>query len=104
MNPFNPIRWRAALERSAIAMIVVLSAAAAALRDVEAAALVVAGIVALALTRFRKGLLGVLALGILAADVVSWMAPGAFSNLQHGEAFWDTFVPAVLTIAAGSVL
>jgi plastocyanin len=85
-------------------MVLLLAIAATSLQDVEAAALAVGGAVALGLLRFRTGLLGILGLTVLSADVAAWMAPGAYSNLSHGEGLWETALPSTLTIAAVSTV
>jgi plastocyanin len=96
--------WDQALVRAAIALIALLAVAAVALRDLEAAALTVGGLVALALLRFRTGLLGRLALALLGTNVAFWMGTGAVSNLTHGEGFWETALPSALTIASVATL
>lgn len=96
--------WDRVLLRGGIAVVVLHAVAAAGLRDLEAAAITVGGLVALALLRFRSGLLGRLGLALLGADVAFWMGTGAVSNLTHGEGFWETALPSALTLAALATL
>ena len=92
--------WDRVLVRGGIAVVVLHAVAAVGLRDLEATALTIGGLLALALLRFRSGLLGRLGLGFLGADVAFWMGTGAISNLTHGEGFWETALPSALTIAS----
>ena len=92
--------WHAVLHGAGIAVVALLAIAAGGLRDLEAAALTVGGIAALALLRWRTGLVGVVGLGLLAANVAFWMAPGAVSNMSHGEGLWETALPSLLTVAS----
>lgn len=96
--------WHALLRRAGAAEVALLAVAAIGLRDLEAAALTVGGLVALGLLRFRSGLFGRLGLGLLSADVAAWMATGAVSNLTHGEGFWETALPVALTVTAVTTL
>ncbi len=96
--------WDRALVRAGIAVVVLLAVAAVGLRDLVSAVFAVGGLIALALLRFRTGLLGRLGLALLGADVAFWMGAGAASNLQHGEGFWETALPSTLTIASLTTL
>ena len=96
--------WDRVLVRGGIAVVVLHAVAAVGLRDLEATALTVGGLVALALLRFRSGLLGRLGLALLGTDVAFWMGTGAISNLTHGEGFWETALPSALTLAALTTL
>jgi plastocyanin len=89
--------WRRVLRRAAIVDAVILAVAAVALTDAEAAAIAGAFVVGLLLLRVRGGWLGVIALGLLFADVAAWMLPGAISNITHGEGFGATALPAALS-------
>jgi plastocyanin len=89
--------WRRVLRRAAIVDAAILAIAAIALTDAEAAAIAAAFGVGLILLRVRGGWLGVIALGLLFADVAAWMLPGAISNITHGEGFAATALPASLS-------
>ena len=93
-------RWRTVAAGSGGAVAALLALAAVALRDPEAGALTLVALVALGLLRWRTGLLGVVGLALLSANVAFWMAPGAVSNLSHGEGLWETALPSVMTVAA----
>jgi plastocyanin len=93
------LRWHGLLVRAAVAQVLLLAVAAAALRDAEAVAIGVATLVALWLLKVRKGTLGVVALGLLGANITGWMLLGAVSNLRHGEGLFETLLPSVLTVA-----
>jgi plastocyanin len=99
-SPPASLSWRGLGSIAGLAVVALLAVAAAGLRDLEAAALTLGGIVALGLLRWRTGLLGVAALGLLSANVAFWMAPGAVSNMSHGEGLWETALPSLLTVAA----
>ncbi|HYZ93969.1 MAG TPA: cupredoxin domain-containing protein [Actinomycetota bacterium] len=92
--------WHRLLRTAGVALVLLLVAAAAGFRDIEAAALAVAGLFGLALLRFRMGLLGIIGLGVLFADVAAWMAPGAISNLTHQEPWIATALPSALAIVS----
>ncbi len=96
--------WRGATWNAAIAEAVLLAIAAIGLRDPEAGAMAVGAIIAIALLRVRSGLLGLVGLVLLSANVALWMAPGAISNLAHGEGFWETVLPSLLATAAVTTL
>jgi plastocyanin len=96
--------WKALIRFSAAVLGLLLAAAAIGLRDIEAAVMAVGAIVALGLLRFRSGLLGLLGLCLLSANVAVWMTPGALSNLTHGEGFWETALPSALTVASITTL
>lgn len=92
--------WRRVLRRAAIVDAVILLIAAIALTDAEAAAIAVAFVIGLLLLRVRGGWLGVIALGLLFADVAAWMLPGAISNISHQEGFGATALPASLSVVS----
>ena len=98
------VGWRGAVRIAGTAETLLLAAAAVGLADVEAAAMTLAGIVLLALLRWRSGLIGLVGLGLLSANVAFWMAPGALSNLTHDEGLWETALPSTLTLAALATL
>ena len=92
--------WRRVLVGAGAAQAAGLAGAAVALLDVEAAAVAAATLVALALLRFRTGLIGIVGLGVLSVNNAAWMAPAAVSNLMHAEGTFETVLPAGLTVAA----
>lgn len=96
--------WWKLVRYAGVGVVVLLGAAAVGLHDIEAAALAVAGVCALFLMRWRTGLAGLLALGVLFADVAAWMVPGAISNLSHRESWVATALPSTLAIVAVSGL
>ena len=97
--------WRRVLRRAAIVDALILVVAAIALTDAEAAAIAVAFGIGLLLLRVRGGWLGVIALGLLHADVAAWMLPGAVSNITHGEGFAATALPAALSaVSLGGIV
>ena len=67
-------------------------------RDVEAAAFGVFTVVGLAATLFRRGLVGRVALGLLAVDTLAWMVPAAVVNVTNGDAVRGVAVPATLVV------
>lgn len=93
-------RWLDVVIRGDALVVLLLAIAAVTLRDVEAAAFAIGTLVGLSLCRLRRGLIGVIGLTLLSANVALWMGPGAFSNLTHGEGFWETALPSILTVAA----
>ncbi len=92
--------WRALLQASGIGVVALLLCAVGGFRDLEAAAMAAGGIVGLVLVRFRSGLLGELALGVLFANTAAWMIPGAISNLRHHENWVASALPSSLAIAS----
>ena len=97
-RPADPAQaWRRVLRRAAIVDAVILAVAAVALTDAEAAVIAGAFVVAILLLRVRGGWLGVVALGLLFANVAAWMLPGAVSNITHSEDFGATALPAALS-------
>ncbi len=90
--------WRGFVRAVGVVDLVLLAAAAAWLTDLEAALIAIGMLVAIALLRFRSGLLGFVLLALLFANVAVWMLPGALSNLSHNEAFLDTALPGALAI------
>lgn len=67
-------------------------------RDIEAVAIGVGLVVAVALLWWRRGLLGRIALLGLLADVVFWMAPAAWSNATNSASLGGLLVPLVLVV------
>ncbi len=85
---------------AAVLDFILLAAAAAALTDIEAALIALGIGVGVVGLRFRKGLLGFIALGLLFTNVAVWMLPGALSNISHNEGLVDTALPGFLAIAS----
>ncbi len=72
--------------------------------DREAIAFAVLFLVGLALLHFRRGLLGMVALGLLSIDTLFWMVTATVSNLQNGEAAFSVVQPLALTITSAITL
>jgi plastocyanin len=98
------LAWDGLARRAGAALAALLAAAAIGLRDIETTAIALGVLLALWLMRTRRGRVGAALLGLLAVDVAVFMAPSAFSNITHGEGFWETALPAALTIAALTTL
>ncbi len=96
--------WNTLARSAGIASAVLLAAAAVGLRDLEAAAMTVGTVVAIGLLRWRSGLFGLIGLALLSANAALWMAPGAISNITHGEGFWETALPSTLSVVAITTL
>ena len=90
--------WDVLMRWTAVADAGLFAAAAAGLRDKEAAAAAVGMIVGLALLRLRGGRLGVAVLGLLFANSAFWGLTGAWSNLRHGESFLHSMLPSALGV------
>ena len=86
------------------ALAIAVLAVGLARRDGEALAFAVATVLAAALTKVRKGLLGRIALGLLAADSLAWMAPAALLNARDGEQPIDVAVPVLLAVLSLGIL
>lgn len=103
MNTLEATRslgWRRLARGAAVLAAAVFAATAAILTDIEAGLFAVGLVIGAALLRWRRGTLGLLALGLLFADTVAWMIPGAVSNIAHGERFGSIAPPAALGIIA----
>ncbi len=93
------LAWRGFVRAVGILDLVLLTAAAVWLTDIEAAAIALGLFVGIVLMRFRKvGVLGFIVVGLLFVNVAAWMLPGALSNISHNEAFLDTALPGALAI------
>jgi plastocyanin len=92
--------WRAIVHATAAVSAALFLLAAAVLTDVEAALFGVGMFAGLVLLRWRRGLLGRLALLLLFADTALWMLPGAVGNLRSSEGFGATALPATLGIVS----
>lgn len=94
-----PVRsdWSVFLRVMTVAQAVLLLGVAAALTDVEAAAVGAGYLVALLLLRWRSGLLGRLLVGLLSLNVLGWMLLGAVTNLATRQGVGAVAVPALLT-------
>src|SRR5688500_18052905 len=92
--------WRRLVAAAAVSSALLMIGVGIALRDAEAIAIGVGLAVGAALLRSRAGLLGRLALLVLFADVVLWMAPAAVANTAHGEGAAAVAMPLVLAVVA----
>ncbi|HEX3630125.1 MAG TPA: cupredoxin domain-containing protein [Candidatus Dormibacteraeota bacterium] len=73
--------------------------------DREAIAFAVLFVAGIALLRLgRRGILGLILIGLLAADTEFWMVTATVSNLQNGEALIAVLQPLVLAIVTAAVL
>jgi hypothetical protein len=88
------VRWTAA--------VLCVAVAAVGLRSGDTETLVIAGLllVANALLRFGRGVLGTIAVGLLAADIAFWLTPALVTNLVNGVGAHGVVVPAVLAALA----
>ncbi|MEY2468388.1 MAG: hypothetical protein QOF21_1086 [Actinomycetota bacterium] len=82
----------------AIGAAVVLFATGVFVRDLEAIAIAVLLVVGVLLLGVRRGLIGRIALGLLFADVMFWMAPAAWVSILDRTSFICLAVPLVLVI------
>jgi plastocyanin len=96
------LTWRWALASIAIAEVVLLGIVGIAYDDRETIVFAALLLVALALLRVRRGLLGTIAITLLLADVAVWTVPGAIGNLAHRDEFLDVFVPGAIGALAVS--
>jgi plastocyanin len=94
------LTWVELVRVVAAVQAVLLALAAFALSDVEAVAFAVITTAVVLLTYWRKGLVATIVLGLVFADVLFWMAPGAISNLRHHERLFASVGPAVLAAVA----
>ena len=92
-------RSRQLLHRIALLAFVVLLGTGIWLRDVEAILFAVAVLVGVFLLPLRNGLLGRIVLALVFIDTIGWMAPAAFSNLQHH----DSVVCVAIPVALGAI-
>jgi plastocyanin len=92
----NVLAWRGLVRATAIVAASAFALTAVVLTDVEAGLFAIGIVFGLALLRFRRGLLGLLALGLLFADTAAWMIPGTISNIRHGQGLGSTALPATL--------
>ena len=90
--------WDVLVRWTAVADAAVYAAAAAGLRDKEAAAAAIGVVVGLALLRLGRGRIGTVVLGLLFANSAFWGTTGAVSNLSHGESFLHSMLPSVLAV------
>lgn len=99
VNARSLLTWTAAISAGIFAAIGIRHV------DREAVAFAVLYLVGLALLRVgRRGLLGILALGLLSLDTLFWMLTATISNLQNGEAAFSVVQPLALTITSALTL
>ncbi|MDQ3537633.1 MAG: cupredoxin domain-containing protein [Actinomycetota bacterium] len=92
-----PLDWQRLLRLAAIVEGVAVLVVAAFLGDLEAAVIGLGFGVGLALLSWRQGVLGMLGIGLLSANVLAWMALGTYSNLVDGSGWHGLLIPGVLT-------
>jgi plastocyanin len=90
--------WRSLLDLAALANLAVLLFMGLAQSDTLALVLGTITIVGLALTRIRNGLLGVIILGLLFADIAGWTVSGAANNFLHREQGLALLLPSFLGV------
>jgi hypothetical protein len=90
--------WRSLLDLAALANLAVLLFMGLAQSDTLALVLGTITIVGLALTRIRNGLLGVIILGLLFADIAGWTVSGAANNFLHREQGLTLLLPSFLGV------
>lgn len=90
------LTWRSLLHLLAGANLLMLLYLVIANQDTLALALIAILLVGLALLRLRNGLLGVIVVGILSADVAFWTLSGAVNNFLNGEHLSALLLPAYL--------
>lgn len=90
------LSWRGLARLAALADLLVLAVVGIGRSDLEAVAIAVLLLVAAALAGWRRGLAGLVLLGLLFVDVAAFMLPAAVSNAGVGEALGGVALPAVL--------
>ncbi len=93
----GPLDWQRLLPLAAIVECVAVLVVAAILGDLEAVLIGLGFGVGLALLRWRQGVLGRLAIGLLSANVLVWMALGTYSQLVEGSGLRGLLIPGLLT-------
>jgi plastocyanin len=73
-------------------------------RDGEAIVFGVLLLVVGQLTRVRKGTVGRIVLGLLAADSAGWMLPAVFVNARDGNSLGGVLVPGILAVLSLGLL
>jgi plastocyanin len=94
----KPFHWRSLLALAGLANLSVLLFMGLVQRDNLALALAALTIAGLALSRFRGGLLGVILLGLLFADIAIWTVSGAVDNFMHREQGLALLLPSFLGV------
>ncbi len=94
----KPFHWRSLLVLAGLANLAVLLFMGLAQGDTLALALAGLTIAGLALSRFRGGLLGVILLGLLFADIAVWTVSGAVNNFLHREQGLALLLPSFLGV------
>ncbi len=93
--------WHRLLRWAALGAIIVLTAMGIVLRDRLPLGLAVLAGVGLELLHWRRGWLGVLALGVLFADTLVWTLSATIVNALHGEEVARLLIPASLSAISG---
>ncbi|MBA3620793.1 MAG: cupredoxin domain-containing protein [Euzebyales bacterium] len=93
----GPLDWQRLLLLATSADGVAVLVVAAILTDLEAAAIGLGFGVGLALLWWRHGALGRMAIGLLSANVLAWMALGTYSQLVDGTGWRGLLIPGLLT-------
>jgi plastocyanin len=94
----KPFHWLSLLALAGLANLSVLLFMGFVQRDTLALALATLTIAGLALSRFRGGLLGVILLGLLFADIAIWTVSGAVDNFMHREQGLALLLPSFLGV------
>ncbi len=89
--------WYVLVRWSAIGLIVVHGAIAAARLDLEAGLAAVGFVVGLLVLRWRR-IPGVVLLGLQFVNAGFWTVLATLSNLTHGEGFVHTMIPALIAV------
>jgi plastocyanin len=90
--------WRSLLDLAALANLAVLLFMGLAHGDILALVLGTITMIGLALTCIRNGLLGVVILGLLFADIAGWTVSGAVNNFLHREQGMALLLPSFLGV------
>jgi nitrite reductase (NO-forming) len=90
------LTWRRLALIAAVGDLLLLGAVGIVRQDFEALAIAALLAVAAALTRLRRGLVGLLLLAFLMVDVTVFMLPAALSNATAGESLGGVALPATL--------
>lgn len=98
----KPVRptWRNLLFLAVIGNLVILLYMAIALGDTLALALTAIFVIGLGLLKFRSGVLGIIVIGLLNADIAVWTVSGAVSNFLSGENLPAMVLPGFLGVVS----
>jgi plastocyanin len=90
------LSWRRLAQVAAVGDLLVLAVVGSGRQDFEALAVAALLLVGAALARRRRGVLGLVLLGLLFIDGAAFMVPAAASNAAAGEALGGVALPACL--------